>query len=444
MVKGFRTVGLALAVVFFAAGSTQAVVSVDFIYSGSDVYLKGPTSPASGDTTTTPGLSMTNAAGLIFTGQSGAWNAVDLGGNNANVATAGKANLLDGSGSPTGVGFYMGTAADPASGGWRNNYSGGISDGSITGGVLRNSASGFMFASEQAYLYNGPITGPSFMWAFTGLQANATYNLVLFGDLSVGSNVANGMSGVLDSENDWNWGGVTADANGKIVGTFTALTGTPGIFGAQIASAATPANFTATPGSGPIAFGNVGVSTTATQTVTLNNIGGVAGNVTSASVTGDFILSSGTAPVSVAASGSAPYDIQLPAKTLPGDYAGTASFVTDTGTFNYTLTATVYAHAGDVNGDGQVSLLDYTVIKATFGAAYETGNHWGDGDVNGDEQVGLLDFNIVKALDFNIVKAHFGHTTGDGAAVTAVPEPASMVCLFGVAIPMVLKRRAKA
>ncbi|MCY2926252.1 MAG: dockerin type I domain-containing protein [Planctomycetota bacterium] len=95
--------------------------------------------------------------------------------------------------------------------------------------------------------------------------------------------------------------------------------------------------------------------------------------------------------------------------------------------FTYDLSATVVAHAGDVNGDGQVSLLDYNVIKANFGNAYESGNHWGDGDVNGDHQVGLLDFNIVKA--------HFGHTTGDGAAVTAVPEPAtiSLLALAGLA-----------
>ncbi|MCY2926689.1 MAG: dockerin type I domain-containing protein, partial [Planctomycetota bacterium] len=83
-------------------------------------------------------------------------------------------------------------------------------------------------------------------------------------------------------------------------------------------------------------------------------------------------------------------------------------------------------HAGDVNQDGQVSLLDYNVIKANFGNTYASGNHWTDGDVNGDLQVGLLDFNIVKA--------HFGHTTGD-VGVTAVPEPAtlSLLALAGLA-----------
>ncbi|MCY2927276.1 MAG: dockerin type I repeat-containing protein [Planctomycetota bacterium] len=193
----------------------------------------------------------------------------------------------------------------------------------------------------------------------------------------------------------------------------------------------TPANFTATP-AGPFDFGPVGVSTiSAVQTVTLTNIGGTAGDVTGATVTGGFAFTvpePGVTPYSVGPAGTAVYGIQLPAQALPGSYAGTATFTTSAGgPFTYDLTATVFAHAGDVNGDGQVSLLDYNIIKANFGNTYESGNHWGDGDVNGDEQVGLLDFNIVKA--------HFGHTTGDGAAVTAVPEPAtlSLLALAGLA-----------
>ncbi|MCY2927173.1 MAG: DUF2961 domain-containing protein [Planctomycetota bacterium] len=89
---------------------------------------------------------------------------------------------------------------------------------------------------------------------------------------------------------------------------------------------------------------------------------------------------------------------------------------------------------GDVNSDGQVGLMDYNIIKANFGNVYGSGTHWGDGDLNGDGQVGLLDFNIVKA--------HFGHTAGSSPE-TAVPEPATLLGLFG-AIPILsgLKRRA--
>ncbi|MCY2926369.1 MAG: autotransporter-associated beta strand repeat-containing protein [Planctomycetota bacterium] len=104
--------------------------------------------------------------------------------------------------------------------------------------------------------------------------------------------------------------------------------------------------------------------------------------------------------------------------------------LSDTGS---ALTAVLVAtHAGDVNGDGQVSLLDYNVIKANFGNTYGSGNHWSDGDVNGDGQVGLLDFNIVKA--------HFGHTTGD-SSLTAMPEPAAFLPLL--AFLPILSARAR-
>ncbi|MCY2926255.1 MAG: hypothetical protein NT031_12585, partial [Planctomycetota bacterium] len=81
------------------------------------------------------------------------------------------------------------------------------------------------------------------------------------------------------------------------------------------------ANFTATPGSGPLAFGNVPVSTiSSAQTVTLNNVGDAAGTVSAATVTGAFAFADplpGTPTYSVAASGAAVYNIVLPAQTLP-------------------------------------------------------------------------------------------------------------------------------
>jgi len=187
-------------------------------------------------------------------------------------------------------------------------------------------------------------------------------------------------------------------------------------------------------------FGLVPVSTiSVARTVTLSNLGDLPGTVTSAILTGPFSFS-GTVPGgTIAGHTDSVYKIVLDPQTVPTNvprgtpYTGTATFVTSSGTFTYDLTADVYAHAGDVNGDGQVSLLDYNVVKANFGNAYESGNHWGDGDVNGDLQVGLLDFNIVKA--------HFGHTTGDGAAVTAVPEPATMSLLALAGLAALRRKR---
>ncbi|MCY2926929.1 MAG: dockerin type I domain-containing protein, partial [Planctomycetota bacterium] len=183
--------------------------------------------------------------------------------------------------------------------------------------------------------------------------------------------------------------------------------------------------------------GEVGVSTSsAVQTVTRTDGGDLSGEVTGATVTGGFAFTTplpGTPTYSVPGHGTAVYGIELAAQTVPGSYVGTATFTTATGVFTYNLTATVFAHAGDVNGDGQVSLLDYNVIKANFGNTYEGGFHWADGDLNGDKQIGLLDFNIVKA--------HFGHTTGDGAAVTAVPEPATMSLLALAGLAALRRRR---
>ncbi|MCY2924390.1 MAG: dockerin type I domain-containing protein, partial [Planctomycetota bacterium] len=201
------------------------------------------------------------------------------------------------------------------------------------------------------------------------------------------------------------------------------------------------ANIVANPASpGALNMGLVAVSTiSAPQTVTLSNLGDLPGTVTSATLSGPFSFS-GTVPGgTIAGHADSVYNVVLDPQTVPTNvprgtpYTGTATFVTSSGTFTYDLTADVYAHAGDVNGDGQVSLLDYNVVKANFGNAYESGNHWGDGDVNGDLQVGLLDFNIVKA--------HFGHTTGDGAAVTAVPEPATMSLLALAGLAALRRKR---
>ncbi|MCY2927509.1 MAG: pre-peptidase C-terminal domain-containing protein, partial [Planctomycetota bacterium] len=92
---------------------------------------------------------------------------------------------------------------------------------------------------------------------------------------------------------------------------------------------------------------------------------------------------------------------------------------------------------GDANLDGQVSLLDYNIVRTNFGNTYPTGeNHRTDGDVNGDGEVSLLDFNIVT-VNFGRAVSYVPLTAetvvpavaapSDTGAIMASPADASLV-----------------
>ena len=196
------------------------LISVDFVYSDSGSL------PFSGDTSTSGTLNK-NAVGEIYTGQTGAWNAMNVGGNNANTGSASVSALHNGAGGVTTVAFKMGAAAasGAAAGNWRNNYV-------VAFGNLRQ---------EQAYVYSPTLTASHYAWELTGLVPNAHYRLTLFGDGgSSYTNIANSVAGVLDAEGDWNWSDITADAAGVILGDF-ATSGhdqVNGLYGLQIETAA--------------------------------------------------------------------------------------------------------------------------------------------------------------------------------------------------------------
>jgi hypothetical protein len=198
-----------------ATPAHAGLVSLDFIWGRVD--NASLTSPITGDTAATGPNK--NAEGLMFTGQTGTWNSLNISPfQNSNVVGGVSTGPLDdGMGNPTSIEFAITTT-----------YRGGADNGG-GGSDLRD---------ETAYLYpsGATLTGPILDWQITGLTPNAAYSLAVFGD-GGDSNIANGVAGVEDGEGDWNWVSLTADGAGEISGTLTSATAIgPGIYGFQIQS----------------------------------------------------------------------------------------------------------------------------------------------------------------------------------------------------------------
>jgi len=203
------------------AGPNPNLISVDFIYSATGSV------PCTGDTSITGTLKQ-NAAGQIFTGQVGSWNALNLGVNNSSTNSASLTNLVNGAGTATTVAFKMGhaTTVGASGGDWRNSPVLTFVTGSLR--------------QEQAFLYYPTLTGNHINWDLTGLTPNAHYRLTMFGNCdSTFTNIANSGAGVLDSEGDWNWADVAANSSGVIAGNLLytqSSNNTRGVFGLQVES----------------------------------------------------------------------------------------------------------------------------------------------------------------------------------------------------------------
>ena len=68
---------------------------------------------------------------------------------------------------------------------------------------------------------------------------------------------------------------------------------------------------------------------------------------------------------------------------------------------------------GDSNGDNAVTLVDFSILVATFGRCVGAIDYDGRADFNGDDCVTLLDFSILRS--------NFG-VSGDGSALPATPQ----------------------
>ncbi|MCY2931101.1 MAG: PEP-CTERM sorting domain-containing protein [Planctomycetota bacterium] len=96
--------------------------------------------------------------------------------------------------------------------------------------------------------------------------------------------------------------------------------------------------------------------------------------------------------------------------------------------------------SGDFNLDGEVGPEDFGILKDGFGLdGLPFGNHqsWTLGDANDDGEIGPEDFGLLKD--------NFGLDGGPTGTypLANVPEPATLAML-ALALPMLLKRRAKA
>jgi hypothetical protein len=104
----------------------------------------------------------------------------------------------------------------------------------------------------------------------------------------------------------------------------------------------------------------------------------------------------------------------------------------------------MYTYAGDATLDGKVNVDDYGRIDLNSPIPDASG--WFNGDFNYDGKVNVDDYGII---DFNIGIQGASFSTASGpaslglAAVSAVPEPASLGVVLAGASGLMLPRRRR-
>ncbi len=154
----------------------------------------------------------------------------------------------------------------------------------------------------------------------------------------------------------------------------------------------------------------------------VNITGGASETVSQSNGTGDT-----TENLYVAELGAGDYEIQV--SFLPSTPVGSIDYG-----LAWRFSPSLDPLAGDVNLDGQVSLLDVAIIQANMGQTERV--VWTDGDTDGD--------GLVDRSDLRSVLSQLGSVALPTAAVVAspVPEPSSLVLVvLGVFWASISRRR---
>jgi probable HAF family extracellular repeat protein len=89
---------------------------------------------------------------------------------------------------------------------------------------------------------------------------------------------------------------------------------------------------------------------------------------------------------------------------------------------------------GDYNLNGVVDAADYTIWRDTLGSTTDL-------RANGDDTGGSA--SVIDQADYAFWQSHFGNSGSGSKAITAVPEPGTLLMLLLGTLPIGFRRRAK-
>jgi hypothetical protein len=186
--------------------------------------------------------------------------------------------------------------------------------------------------------------------------------------------------------------------------------------------------------SGTLAIGIGGVGATQFGTLNVGDVAVLAGTL-KLELAGAFVPSAGDSFRIISAGGlmgTAFSSLMLP--TLPGDLSWQITHGTNAVTASILGTVII----GDLNGDGQISVADWSQFKTGQGSSFAGLTRmqaFGRGDLDGDFDQDLADFLVFRVAYNN------AHGAGAFAAMVGnVPEPATAILLVAAVVLVFCKR----